>query len=94
MTALIKLQKPKYGPLVTRYKETFGHAPSAEDQKFRTAEELEVLAGEALELGEPIEDWKDRPDRKTGTVTDGWYKIIEENERNQKRETLKRSLPE
>ena len=70
----IKLVPPKWGPKVSEYKAKFKHAPSAEDLKFKTAEELEMMAEVALRRNKPIEDWESRPQRQTGTVTDGWYK--------------------
>ncbi len=74
MKTIIKLVPPKWGPKVKEYKDRFGHSPSAEALKFQTAEELEAMASAALDNNVPIEDWETRPDRKTGTVTDGWYK--------------------
>ena len=73
MSTIIKLGKPKLSPKVQEYRDRFGHLPSAEAMKWRTTEDLEMMAQVALMQGRPRKDWADRPNRKTGTVTDGWY---------------------
>ena len=73
MATLIKLGKPKLSPKVQEYRDTFGHLPSAEAMKWRTTEDLEIMAQVALMQNRPIKDWAERPNRVTGTVTDGWY---------------------
>jgi hypothetical protein len=73
MITLTTIGKPKLSPKVQEYRDTFGLLPSAEAMKWRKTSEVEAMATEALQEGEPIEQWKNRPNIKTGTVTDGWY---------------------
>ena len=73
MATLIKLGKPKLSPKVQEYRDKFGHLPSAEAMKWKTTEDLEIMAQVALMQNRPIKDWAERPNRVTGTVTDGWY---------------------
>jgi hypothetical protein len=73
MITLTTIGKPKLSPKVQEYRDTFGLLTSAEAMKWRKTSELEAMAAEALQQGEPIEQWKNRPHIKTGTVTDGWY---------------------
>lgn len=69
----VRVIAPSYGPNVKAYKELFGHAPSAEDMKWRSDVEREAMAAEAIERGEPIDRWKNRFSRSFGVTTDGWY---------------------
>ena len=71
--ATFKIQKPKYSPKVQEYREKFGHPPSADALKWKRTEELEKLATMALRRGKPIKEWAERPNKKLGVVTDGWY---------------------
>ena len=73
MTTLIKLGKPKLSPKVQEYRDRFGHLPSAEAMKWRTTEDLEIMAQVALMQGRPRKDWSERANKVTGAVTDGWY---------------------
>ena len=57
-------------PNVQKYLEIFGHLPSIEAMKFLKPEELDKQAKEENEKGEPTQEWKDRPNRKTGTILD------------------------
>ena len=57
-------------PNVQKCLEIFGHLPSIEAMKFMKPEELDKQAKEANEKGEPIQEWKDRPNRETGTILD------------------------
>ena len=67
----VKIAPPKFGPNVRAYKKNFGHMQSAEDMKWRNELELEAMAAEALERGEPIDRWKNRSKKRA--VIDGWY---------------------
>jgi len=58
---------------VRRYRDKFGHLPSIEAAKFLTPDEIDDLAKNALEEGEPIAEWRDRPKLKTGTTLDLLY---------------------
>ena len=69
----VKIAPPSLGPSVKAYKKLYGHGPSAEDMKWRSEAEREVMAAEALERGEPIDRWKSRSSERFGVVTDGWY---------------------
>ena len=69
----VKIAPPVFGSRVNAYKKLFGHGPSAEDMKWRSEAEREVMAAEALERGEPIDRWKSRSSERYGVVTDGWY---------------------
>ena len=69
----VKIVSPMFGVNVKAYKRLFGHGPSAEDMKWRSEAEREVMAAEALERGEPIDRWKSRSSERFGVVTDGWY---------------------
>ena len=71
--ATFKIEKPRYSPTVQAYKERFGHAPSADAMKWKKTEELEKIAAMALSRGKPIKEWKERPSKKLGIVTDGFY---------------------
>ena len=73
MSTIIKLGKPKLSPKVQEYRDRFGHLPSAEAMKWRTTEDLEIMAQVALMQGRPRKDWSERANKVTGTVTDGWY---------------------
>jgi hypothetical protein len=58
---------------VQKYKETFGHLPSIEAMKHLTPENLDAIAKKAVDIGEPIPEWRDRATTKTGTVMDELY---------------------
>lgn len=60
-------------PKVREYLDQFGHLPSIEAAKFLTPDQIDSLAKEALEKGEPIAEWRDRPNQKTGTLLDDLY---------------------
>ena len=61
-------------PNLQKYLEIFEHLPSIETMKFLKPEELDKQAKEANENGEPIQEWKDRPHRETGTILEDPYK--------------------
>ena len=61
-------------PNVQKCLEIFGHLPSIEAMKFLKPEELDKQAKEANEKGDLIQEWKDRPNRETGTILDDLYK--------------------
>ena len=58
---------------VQKYKETFGHLPSIEAMKHLTPENLDAIAKKAVDIGEPIPEWRDRATTRTGTVMDELY---------------------
>ena len=58
---------------VRRYLETFGHLPSIEAMKFYKTEDIDELAKQALEKGEPIKSWENRSLIRTGTSLDDFY---------------------
>ena len=58
---------------VLRYKETFGHLPSIEAMKHLTPVNLDSIAKQALDKGEPIPEWRDRATTKTGAMLDELY---------------------
>ena len=58
---------------VRKYLETFGHLPSIEAMKFYKPEDIDELAKQALEKGEPIKSWKNRSRIQTGTSLDDFY---------------------
>jgi hypothetical protein len=60
---------------VTKYKRAFGHGPSMEAYKFMSPEELDQKALNAVKIGEPIGDWKNRHKTPTGTILDKAYGI-------------------
>ena len=67
--------KPK-NPLpgkVAQYLDRFGHLPSVEAFKFLSNEKLNALTEEALESGEPVEEWKNRKNVRYGTSEDDFY---------------------
>ena len=59
---------------VKKYLEMFGHLPSIEAAKFLQPQEIDKKAKDAIEKGEPVEEWEDRPNRVTGTILDFLYK--------------------
>ena len=61
---------------VQRYREKFGHGPAIEAYKFLSAEEIDRIANEALQAGEPYQQWRDRPKTKTGTHLDGLHGLL------------------
>ena len=63
-------------PAVQRYREKFGHGPAIEAYKFLSAEEIDRIANEALQVGKPYQQWRDRPKTKTGTNLDGVYRLL------------------
>tara|TARA_A100001518_G_C1169292_1_gene21231 strand:+ start:197 stop:388 length:192 start_codon:yes stop_codon:yes gene_type:complete len=60
--------------MVDQYREMFGHLPPPEVYKFRTREEREKMASDAIKAGEPIPAWRDRPKARYGTILDDLYK--------------------
>ena len=60
-------------PNVKEYLDRFAHLPSIEASKFLTPQQIDDLAREALEKGEPIAEWRDRHLLKTGTILDKLY---------------------
>lgn len=56
-----------------KYEERFGHSPSPETYKFRTDTEIDQMANKALLENKPVDDWKSRPFKKTGTILDTLY---------------------
>ena len=60
-------------PSVQAYLDLFGHEPAAEAEKYLTPVELERQAEEAVDKGEPIPEWRDRPKMKMGTLLDKLY---------------------
>lgn len=72
------MAKLTFGPVkltgnLKKYKETFGHLPSAEALKFRSKQELEEMAEVALLRNKPVKDWENRPKVKLGTRLDDLY---------------------
>ena len=61
-------------PNLQKYLEIFEHLPSIEAMKVLKPEELDKQAKAVFEKGEPIQEWKDRPNRETGTILDDLYK--------------------
>ena len=72
------MAKLTFGPVkltgnLKKYKETFGHLPSAEALKFRSKKELEEMAEVALLRNKPVKDWENRPKVKLVTRLDNLY---------------------
>lgn len=68
-----KIPPAKYSPAIRKYIDTFGHRPSAEAMKWKSDAERDELAEMALKRGNPIKEWAERPFKKLGIVTDGFY---------------------
>ena len=68
-----KIPPAKYSPTIRKYIDTFGHRPSAEAMKWKSDAERDKLAKMALNRGKPIKEWAERPFKKLGIVTDGFY---------------------
>jgi len=60
-------------PAVAKHKDTFDHGPSLEAYKFKSQLDLDQLALAAIEVGLPVEDWKNRHKIPTGTLLDQAY---------------------
>ena len=58
---------------VAKYKDTFNHGPSLEAYKFMSQADLDQMALAAIEVGLPVEDWKNRHKIPTGTLLDQAY---------------------
>ena len=71
--AIRTIKKRNMSPMVDRYKEIFGHPPSLEAYKYRTREEREKMASDAIKACEPIPEWRDRPKARYGTILDKLY---------------------
>jgi hypothetical protein len=72
------MAKLTFGPMkltgnLKKYRETFGHLPSAEALKFKSKKELEEMAEVALMRNKPVKDWENRPNVKLGTGMDELY---------------------
>ena len=72
MEVILKPRNP-LPPNVEKYLKKFGHLPSMEAMKHLTPENLDSIAKKAVELGEPIPEWRDREITKTGTRMDDLY---------------------
>jgi len=71
----IRTIKPsKLTPFLELYVEKFGHRPSREAIKFKSSEELEKIARQALLEGKPVSRWRDREKVETGTLLDNYYR--------------------
>ena len=72
MQVTLKAKTPlsKY---VLIYNQKFGHLPSIEAMKHLTPENLDSIAKKAVDIGEPIPEWRDRATTKTGTMLDELY---------------------
>lgn len=68
-----KIPPAEYSPAIRKYIDTFGHRPSAEAMKWKSEAERDKLAEMALKRGKPIKEWAERPFKKLGIVTDGFY---------------------
>ncbi len=55
----IKLGKKSLSEILDRYEETYGHPPSPLALEYSSLEELNELAGTALQLGYPVKEWND-----------------------------------
>ena len=62
----------KYPPNLEEYVQRFGHRPSPEAFKFKTMGEIEEMAELALKRNQPIQQWQDRGEVKTGTILDNY----------------------
>ena len=60
-------------PAVEKYRQTFGHGPAIEAYKFLSAQEINLIANEAVHAGKPYQPWRDRRKTRTGTHLDGFY---------------------
>ena len=67
------IKKKDSTPMVDKYVEMFGHLPPPEVYKFGTREEREKMASDAINEGQPIPAWRDRPTVKYGTALDEIY---------------------
>ena len=65
----------KHSDAITKYRQTFDHGPSMEAYKFMSAEDLDKKALNAVSIGKPVEDWKNRHKTTTGTILDQAYGI-------------------
>ncbi|MDA8868525.1 hypothetical protein N9H91_01775 [Pseudomonadales bacterium] len=60
---------------IKKYRQTFDHGPSIEAYKFMSAEDLDKKALNAVVIGKPVEDWKNRHRTPTGTILDQAYGV-------------------
>ena len=63
----------KHSDAIKKYRQTFDHGPSMEAYKFMSAEDLDKKALNAVAIGKPVEDWKNRHKTATGTILDVAY---------------------
>lgn len=58
---------------VAKYKDAFDDGPSLEADKFMSQDDLDQMGLAAIEVGMPVEDWKNRHKISTGTLLDQAY---------------------
>ena len=63
-------------PVVEKYRQKFGHGPAIEAYKFLSAQEINLIANDAVQAGKPYQPWRDRRKTKTGTHLDGVYGLL------------------
>ena len=63
-------------PAVEKYRQKFGHGPAIEAYKFLSAQEIDLIANDAVQASKPYQQWKDRRKTKTGTRLDGMYGLL------------------
>lgn len=63
-------------PNLQAYQDKFGHRQSPEASRAHPLSILDQMAKEALELGEPIPQWRDRHKTRLGNVNDQMYKSL------------------
>ena len=67
--------KSNHSAAIEKYRQTFDHGPSLEAYKFMSTEDLDKKALDAVSMGKPVEDWKNRHKTPTGTILDQAYGI-------------------
>ena len=68
--------KSNQSAAIEKYRQTFDHGPSMEAYKFMSAEDLDKKALDAVSIGKPVEDWKNRHKTPTGTILDQAYGML------------------
>ena len=69
----ITIKKQFLSPALKRYEEKFGHPPSPEAIKFKSVNELNELAKNAILNNKAVLEWERRPFIKTGSILDELY---------------------
>ena len=61
---------------VEEYRQKFGHGPAIEAYKFLSAQEIDLIANDAVQAGKPYQQWRDRRKTRTGTHLDGAHGLL------------------